>query len=386
MTTHQYLIVGGGMAADAAARGIREEDPDGSIAILSADVDAPYPRPALSKRLWTDPGFTWSQTDLGTVADTGAHLLLGTEAISIDRAEHRVLTASGQSFGYDKLLLATGVTPTRLDDDGGAVLYFRSARDYQNLRARAAAHRRFVVIGGGYIGAELAAALVQHGCQVTLVTPDTVLGGSTFPAKLAATYLRMFVNAGVDVVCGHRVSSVSAHDTVSVTLDDGTVLEADDVVAGLGAEPVVALAEGAGLETDDGIVVDEHLRTNDPSIWAAGDVASYPDAVLGRTRVEHVDNAQQQGRAAGRAMAGASDAYTHTPMMYSQVFGVRWEAVGRIDASLETRSVSVGDGEVVYYLDDARPVGVLLWNLPGRTEEATAVLADPPADLSTAIV
>ncbi|MDU1726521.1 MAG: FAD/NAD(P)-binding oxidoreductase, partial [Cutibacterium avidum] len=175
MTTYQYLIIGGGMAADSAAHGIREIDKDGSIAILSADVDSPYPRPALSKKLWTDPEFTWDKTDLATAADTGAELRLDTEVLSIDRDAKTVLVGSGQVFGYQKLLLVTGLTPSRIDDDGDAVLYFRSARDYQKLRALAQPGHHLVIIGGGYIGAELAAALVQQGCEVSLVTPDPIL-------------------------------------------------------------------------------------------------------------------------------------------------------------------------------------------------------------------
>ncbi|MBS6330321.1 NAD(P)/FAD-dependent oxidoreductase [Cutibacterium avidum] len=304
MTTYQYLIIGGGMAADSAAHGIREIDKDGSIAILSADVDSPYPRPALSKKLWTDPEFTWGKTDLSTAADTGA---------------------------------------------------------------------------------ELAAALVQQGCEVSLVTPDPVLGSSQFPAQIASEYQKLFADAGVHLVTGHRVSSVRKYENAEVTLDDGIILEADDVVAGLGATPVTNLAEDAGLTVDNGVVVDEYLRTDDPAIWAAGDIANYPDPVLGRTRVEHVDNATMMGKAAGRSMAGSDAPYTHTPMMYSQVFGVRWEAVGALDSSLETTAVEVGDGQVVYYLKDGKPVGVLLRNLPGRTDEAVKVLADPPEDLSDAI-
>lgn len=355
MTTYQYLIIGGGMAADSAAHGIREIDKDGSIAILSADVDSPYPRPALSKKLWTDPEFTWDKTDLATASDTGAELRLDTEVLSIDRDAKTVLVGSGQVFGYQK------------------------------LRALAQPGHHLVIIGGGYIVAELAAALVQQGCEVSLVTPDPILGGSQFPAQIASEYQKLFADAGVHLVTGHRVSSVRKHENAEVTLDDGIILEADDVVAGLGATPVTNLAEDAGLTVDNGVVVDEYLRTDDPAIWAAGDVANYPDSVLGRTRVEHVDNATMMGKAAGRSMAGSDTPYTHTPMMYSQVFGVRWEAVGALDASLQTTSVEVGDGQVVYYLKDGKPVGVLLWNLPGRTDEAVKVLADPPEDLSDAI-
>ena len=222
-------------------------------------------------------------------------------------------------------------------------------------------------------------------CEVSLVTPDPILGGSQFPAQIASEYQKLFADAGVHLVTGHRVSSVRKHENAEVTLDDGIILEADDVVAGLGATPVTNLAEDAGLTVDNGVVVDEYLRTDDPAIWAAGDIANYPDSVLGRTRVEHVDNATMMGKAAGRSMAGSDTPYTHTPMMYSQVFGVRWEAVGALDASLQTTSVEVGDGQVVYYLKDGKPVGVLLWNLPGRTDEAVKVLADPPEDLSDAI-
>ena len=242
-----------------------------------------------------------------------------------------------------------------------------------------------MVVGGGYIGAELAAGLVQQGCEVSLVTPDPTLGGSQFPAQIASEYQRLFADAGVHLVTGRRVCSVRKNEAAEVILDGGTILQADDVIAALGASPVTRLAEEAGLTVADGVVVDERLRTNDPAIWAAGDIANYPDPVLGRTRVEHVDNATTMGKAAGRFMAGSEGSYTHTPMMYSQVFGVRWEAVGTLDSSLETVSVKVGEGQVAYYLSSGKPVGVLLWNLPGRTDEAVTVLADPPEDLSTAI-
>ena len=164
MTTYQYLIIGGGMAADSAAHGIREIDKDGSIAILSADVDSPYPRPALSKKLWTDPEFTWDKTDLATASDTGAELRLDTEVLSIDRDAKTVLVGSGQVFGYQK------------------------------LRALAQPGHHLVIIGGGYIVAELAAALVQQGCEVSLVTPDPILGGSQFPAQIASEYQKLFAD------------------------------------------------------------------------------------------------------------------------------------------------------------------------------------------------
>lgn len=378
------LIIGGGMAADAAARGVRELDADGTIGILSADLDAPYTRPALTKKLWTDPQFTWEQVPLNTVEDTGADLRLRTLVTSLDADAHCVRTEDGEDIRYDRLLVATGVRPRTLEGSDPAedpVLYFRTARDYRLLRSLVAPGTPILVIGGGYIGAELAAALTHEHAQVTLVTPDDVLGGSQFPETIAQDYQQMFLDAGVHIVTGRHVPRARRVDgeTVAVTLDDGTEVTAASAVAGLGTAPVTELAERAGVAVDDGIIVDARLRTSMEDIWAAGDVASYRDALLGRRRVEHVDNARHMGRAAGRSMAGAPEPYSYTPMMYSQVFGVRWEAVGTLDASLETVEVPVGEGRVVYYLDDrGAPRGVLLWDLSERTDQARRVIAGGP--------
>ncbi len=399
MQHYDYLIIGGGMAADAAARGIRELDGEGSVGIFSADVDPPYTRPALTKKLWTDPDFTWDQVPLRTQDDTGADLRLDTLVTSMDPVGRTVRTEAGDQVGFDRLVLTTGVSPRRLDGpDDGSVLYFRSAADYYQLRAMAGPDRRFLVLGGGYIGAELAAALIHEKAKVTLVTPDQVLGGSMFPPSLAQRYQGMFAQAGVHVVNGRTVQGARADGSgsgeeasggVVVTLDDGSELRADAAVAGLGTTPVTSLAEEAGLLVDNGIVVDEHLRTSAPRVWAAGDVANYPDALLGRTRVEHVDNARHMGRAVGRSMAGDAQPYAYTPFMYSQVFGVRWEALGTLDPGLETVEVDVGDGHVVYYLDpEGTPRGVLLWALPDRLDQARRVLAGGPTSgtaLATAI-
>jgi 3-phenylpropionate/trans-cinnamate dioxygenase ferredoxin reductase component len=377
-----YLIVGGGMAADAAARGIRERDTDGAIGILSADVDPPYARPALSKKLWTDPDFTFEQVPLGTVADTGAELRLGVVVTSIDREVHEVVLDSGERVGYGRLLLVTGSTPATLDGDPDErVIAFRSEQDYLAVREQAPG-KRVVVIGGGYIGGELAAALVQHDATVTLVTPDATLGDSTFPPELAGEYQGLFTEHGVDVRTGRRAERTSSTpDAVTVTLDDGATLEADLVIVGLGAAPVVELAAASGLEVTDGVVVDAQLRTADPDVWAAGDIANYPDPILGRTRVEHVDQATASGQAAGRNMAGADEAYTHTPFFYSAVFGTRWEAVGSVSTELETLVDRLDDERaVVYYLAEGRAVGVLLWRVADATDAARDVLRDPPED------
>lgn len=377
------LIIGGGMTADAAAKGFREVDADGSIAILSEDVDAPYARPALSKKLWTDPDFDWSGAELDTAGETGAEVRLSTRVVAIDPVAHEVTTVDGERIGYGRLLLATGGHPSAPGfEESERVLLYRSAADYRRLRAIADGRGHVVVVGGGYIGQEIAAALVQEGVRVTLVLPDAVVGGAVFPAALARTVDAMFRDAGVELVTGARATGGREADGgVTVDLEDGTTLRADAVVVGLGIDPATDLAEDAGIEVGDGVIVDERLRTSADDVLAAGDVASYPDRILGRRRIEHVDNAQQQGRTAGRNLAGADEAYEHTPFYYSVLFGNRYEAVGTLDASLQTveRWLDGGREGVVYYLDDdGHPVGVLNWNLEDRLDEARSVLASNP--------
>lgn len=389
---YNYLIIGGGMAADAAARGIREIDADGSIGILSADIDPPYARPALSKKLWTEPGFDWAESvDLHTVNDTGADLRLRTEVTKINPVLTTVETRDGDEFGYDVLLIATGGVPTRIDlPDDDRVIYFRSAEDYRRLRAFADAEASVAVVGGGYIGTELAAALIQNGAKVTLIYPDAVLGGSVYPPDLAAHIEGRFRDAGVDLRPNARVmgGSISEESVAGASNTDGSIslelrgggpaVRVDAVVSGLGITPVTDIAEAAGLDVRDGIVVDTYLATSHRGIFAAGDVANYPDRILGPRRVEHVDNAQSMGRWAGHLMAGDVQPYTHTPSYYSDLFDMGYEAVGRMDSSLELVEDWIEPLEqgVVYYLEDGLPVGVLLWNVWDRTDDARRIIAD----------
>lgn len=382
------------MAADAAAQGIRERDADGSIAIVGEEPTAPFPRPALSKKLWTDPDFTYDDAALDTAGSTGATLHLGRRATAVDAGLRRVTDSSGDVHAYEHLLVATGGHPRRIDglEPGPRVLYFRTLTDYEQLRALAADRPAVTVVGGGWIGTEIAAALHQHGADVTLLHPDDRLGAPRFPDALAATFEGLFTDAGVTVRGGVRVVGGSGdEDGVRLDLEDGSTATADVVVVGLGSEPAGRL-DGLDVElADDGsIVVDERLATGVPGVHAAGDVATYPDRILGTTRVEHVDNATTMGRVAGRILAGSDETYDHTPYFYSAVLGHRFEAVGTLDASLETVTDELPDGGdggrrlVVYYLDDAEVVGVLLWNVEERRDAARAVLAahERPADAS----
>ena len=385
MTSYDHLIIGGGQVADDAARALREHGATGSIGILSSDEDAPYTRPALTKKLWIDPEFGEDAVPLGTAEDTGAELRVRTVVTAIDREAKQVELEGGERIGYGTLLLGTGSEPRRLEGpEDERVIHFRSFADYRTLRHLVTDGTRAVVVGGGYIGAEIAASLSQNGAHVTLVFPDDVLGASQFPPSLAERYQKLFTDHGVELLPGRRAEKVTVQDDadVGVTLDDGTAVGGDVVVIGLGAEPRLDLARQAGLEVAEGVVVDEHLRTSDPAIWAAGDIIEYPDAILGRTRIEHVDHARESGAAAGRAMAGSDAPYDHTPYFYSMVYGVRWEAVGTLDPSLEMLEVHHDtQRSVVHYLDDqGRPVGVLMWQIDGARDAARTVIADGITD------
>ncbi len=391
---HQFVIVGAGMAADAAAHGIRDQGAEGSIAILGEEPTIPFPRPALSKKLWTDPEFTVENTALDTVRETDALLHLETRVVGVDTDAHEVRTEDGRTVRYDKLLVTTGGHLRTIADlpPGDRVLYYRSLTDYQRLRglvdsgAEGGAGDRphVAVVGGGYIGTEIAAALVQQGCRVTLLHPDEVLGGPMFPASLARDFQRRFTDAGVDVRGGATVTGGSeSADGVRLELEGGGSLEADLAVVGLGIEPATSFLEGVvDLAEDGGVLVDERLRASAPDVYAAGDVATYPDPVLGRTRVEHVDNATTMGETAGRILAGSDEVHDHTPMFYSDVFDLGYQAVGTLDSSLETFVDEVEGGAVAYYLSSTEVVGVLLWNLDEGVDEATELLAKHtrPAD------
>lgn len=384
---YDYLIVGGGMVADSAAKAAHELDADANIGIIGADSDPPVARPALSKKLWTDSDFDFDQAWLRTAEQTGADVITGITVDSIDPANHQV-SADGTTVAYRRLLLATGSTPKRMDlpsDD--RIIFYRTADDYRRLRRLSGQQRRIAVVGGGYIGSELAAALVQNDTEVTMIFPDELLYGGMFPAELAQRLTKMYADHGVQLRSRSSVTGGAATDSgVSLTVDSGDPVDADAAVVGLGVEPNTGLAEQAGLPVDDGIIVDEYLTTSDPDVLAAGDVASYPDALFGRQRVEHVDNANVMGTQAGRNLSGARERYRHTPYFYSVMFGNRYEAVGTLDANADLVQDWTDDGEraVVYYLDDRGVVtGVLLWNVSDHTDDARQVIADSQAGTLT---
>ena len=376
MTSYTYVIIGGGMTADAAVRGIRSVDSEGSIALFSNEEHPPYKRPPLSKSLWKgDPVETiWLKTE-----EENIQLYLNRAITSISPEEHAVVDDQGETHTYSKLLIATGGTPRRLRDAPDGIIYYRTFADYAILRDLADRVSKFVIIGGGFIGSEVAAALRMHGKDVTMVFPETGICANLFPQDLSDYVNKYYEEKGVKVLAGELVANVRPEgDGFVVETQSGQELPADAIVAGLGLIPNVELAETAGLAVDNGIVVDEHCQTSSPDIYAAGDVANFANPALGaRMRVEHEDNTQEMGESAGKNMAGAEETYTHLPFFYSDLFELGYEAVGKVDSRLEVIADWKEQYEegIVYFMEETRVKGVLLWGIFEQVDNATEIIA-----------
>lgn len=376
MTHYKYLIIGGGLAGDAATRGIRELDTDGSIGLVSAEPDPPYMRPNLSKGLWKGRPLEkiWRKTE------ERAELLLGRKVSALDATKKTVKDDKGDEYTYDKLLIATGGAPIHLPFGDGNIVYFRNFQDYQRLRKMADEKNRFVVIGGGFIGSEIAAALTMVGKQVTMIFLEDAIGGLVFPGDLAHFLNDYYRQKGVDVIANDSVASIQKEgDRLIVRTGSGRAIEADGVVAGIGIRPNVELAQTAGLNVENGIIVNERLETSAPDVFAAGDAVNFFHDALGkRVRVEHEDNAVAMGKLAGRNMTGANETYTHVPMFYSDLFELGYEAVGEMSSKMET----VADWQdefkkgVIYYLADGRVRGVILWNVWKQADSARVLMME----------
>ena len=381
MPNYTYLIVGGGMTADAAVHGIREVDGSGSIGLVSAEAHPPYNRPPLSKGLWKGKPVEsiWRQTE-----SQGVILHLGRIAQHLDPQNRRVTDDQGTVYGYDRLLLATGGAPRLLPFE--QIIYFRTLDDYERLRALTAEGQRFAVIGGGFIGSEVAAALAMNGKAVVMAFPEEGIGSRMFPPDLAKFLNDLYRQKGVEVLPGELVASLEMRagrpvlKVRNAQSQGEREVVTDGVVAGIGIQPNVELAQKAGLEVENGIRVDTSLRTSHADIYAAGDVANFYNPALDkRLRVEHEDNANTMGRLAGQAMAGRTVTYDHLPFFYSDLFELGYEAVGEVDSRLQM----VADWKdpyqegVVYYLRDGRVRGALLWNVWEQVDAARRLIAEP---------
>jgi len=376
----KYIIVGGGLAGASAIEGIRERDPSGSIALFGRESRLPYDRPPLSKGLWSGKATLDGLPvhDEGFYKGHGVHLFLSCEIASIDPAQQLITDKGGNHHAYQKLLLATGGTPRTLSFGGEIPRYFRTVDDYLALRDAAERAEDVVMIGGGFIGAELTAALTMAGKRVTLVFPEHQLLQKLLPEDLAGYVADEYRSRGVTLMADDLPVQLERRDgRAVVSTRGGAKIAADIAVAAIGLNIHAEMAVRAGLKVENGIVVDERLRTSDPNIFAAGDIANFPSRLLGKNmRIEHWDNARAQGKRAGENMAGAEKAFTYLPYMYSDIFDLGFEAVGEIDSRLQTYEdwkEEFREG-VIYYLADDLVRGVLLWNVWEKVDAARRLI------------
>jgi NADPH-dependent 2,4-dienoyl-CoA reductase/sulfur reductase-like enzyme len=310
----------------------------------------------------------------------GVALHLGSKAIHLDPLEKCVRDDKGDEYTFDKILLATGGSPNRLPFGGDHIIYYRDLQDYQRLRALSDHGDRFLVIGGGFIGSEIAAALTMVGKKVVMVFPEETIGAAIFPNDLSYYLNDYYRQKGVELVTNDVVVTLEKNRSrLTVRTRSGRSFEVDGVVAGIGIRPNLDLAKSSGLQVDNGIIVDEYLQTSARDVFAAGDVANFFHSALGkRVRVEHEDNAIMMGKLAGRNMAGANESYIHVPMFYSDLFELGYEAVGEMSSRMQivTDWQDAFNKGVIYYLENGRVRGVLLWNVWKQVDNARALMIE----------
>ncbi len=355
------VIVGAGEAGARAAAALREGGYEGPVTLIGEETHGPYERPPLSKAVMTEVGEPVAATILTPekLVEHRVAFLADAVATAIDRVGKTVELADGRSIPYAKLLLATGARPRRLSltgDDGRTVLYLRTWADAIALRSHLEPGSRLAVIGGGFIGLEIAASAVERGCVVTVIeaAPRIMMRG--VPAEVAAIVGERHRRAGIALKVGVGLSGVERSGTgTTLFLADGSRIEADAVVAGVGAMPETTLAEAAGLSIENGIRVDERLATSDPDIFAAGDCCSFPHPLYGgrRIRLEAWRNAQDQGSHAARSMLGGAEAFTAVPWFWSDQHDLCLQIAGLPDEGVTTVAREDGEGGMTlrFHLD-----------------------------------
>ena len=378
---YDYIIAGGGLAGASAVEGIRERDAKGSILLIGEERHMPYHRPPLTKTLWSgkkqlEDIFVQKEEFYTKQKVT---LKRGTKVIAIRPDSKSVTDSTNTTHRFGKLLLATGGMPKRLRIPGGelpGVVYYRYLDDYLDTHPKAQEGKSVVVIGGGFIGTEIAAALTLKKLKVTMVFPASRPCNRIFPDYLGEHILKEYLKRGITVLTGDVPMVIEKKgDAFRVHTKKDNLLEADILIVGIGITPSTELAQKAGLAVADGIMLNSFLQTTHPDIYAAGDNACYPDKWHGAaTRVEHWDNALNQGKCAGKNMAGAQEEYTHMPYFFSDLFDFGYEAVGEIDSRLETRAEWQEPNEkgIVYYVKENTIRGVLLCNVWDKVDAARA--------------
>jgi len=396
MNQSKFAILGGGMVAGYAAKELIERGvKPGELTILSGDTAIPYERPPLSK------GFLLGKETEDTIrispADFygthGIELRLECEISALDPRQKRLHLKSGGEFAFDKLIVATGARPRTLDIPGAKLqnlYYLRSMEDSKSIRRAAEKAKRAVVIGGGFIGMEVAAVLAQKTIEVTMVLNDDRIWKRLFTPEMSSFFESYYGARGVRIVKNATVAQVRGDDAVrSVVLACGQVIACELIVAGIGVKPATEALTSSGLEVSDGVVVNEYLETSEPGIYAAGDVANYPDLLFRkRRRVEHWDNAVSQGQYCARALMGDHTPFAHVPYFFSDVFDLSYEYWG--DPSGVDQIISRGDLSSksfgVWWLREKRLVAAFLMNRPEEERQVASKWIESKQTVSSAML
>jgi NADPH-dependent 2,4-dienoyl-CoA reductase/sulfur reductase-like enzyme len=393
--SYRYVILGGGMVAGYAAkemvgRGLGR----GELAIVSADSTLPYERPPLSK------GFLRGDEDEPSVyindsafyPDHGIDVRLGTVVERVDSRAKQLHFVGGGEVGFEQLLIATGARVATLDMPGSeleGICYLRSLDDSKRIRAQAEGRETAVVLGGGFIGMEVAAVLTQLGLHTTLAFPEDRVWERFFTPEMSQFFERYYEERGVTIARGALATRFAGEGRVTtVEMRSGQTLPAEVVVAGIGVAPNVEALEGSGVAVDDGVLVDEYLQSSVPGILAAGDVANYQDTLFQkRRRVEHWDNAVEQGQHAARALLGAHEPFVHVPYFFSDVFDLSYELWGDADGADEV--VTKGDISTpsfsVWWLRQERVVAAFVMDRPDEERDLAQQLISESKPLPPAL-
>jgi 3-phenylpropionate/trans-cinnamate dioxygenase ferredoxin reductase component len=403
-STAGMVIIGAGEAGARAAAALREQGYAGPVTLIGEERHLPYERPPLSKAAMTSGEAPSAATILTEERLAAQNILHISSAMvtEIDRAGHAVLLDRGERLPYAKLLLATGARPRKLTTPGaeaGGVLYLRTFDDALALRGRLTPGIRLAVIGGGFIGLEIAASALERGCAVTVIEMAPRILGRAVPAEVAALVGEAHAAAGIRLITGIGIAGIEREDGASaVVLADGTRLLCDAIIAGIGAVPETALAERAGLAIENGVRVDGRLATDDPDIFAAGDCCAFPHPVFDgrRLRLEAWRNAQDQGNHVARAMLGATAAFEAIPWFWSDQHGLTLQIAGLPDEGDTTVTRDLGGTTLHFHLKAGRLVGASAFGpigqvareirlaemlIQARAHPAAPALADPSVKL-----
>ena len=384
MSKSKYVIFGGGMVAGYAAKEFAERGlKSGELAILSADSAMPYERPALSK------GFLAGKETEASIRinaeefyrEHGINLQLGCEVAGIDAGRKVVHLKSGQEWGFEKLVVATGARVKTLDVRGkdlAGIYYLRSLDDSKKIREHARTAKRAAVIGGSFIAMEVASVLAQKGIAVRMIMPEERIWKNFFTPAMSSFFEGYYAERGVQFIKQATVTELQGTAAVSgVKLGSGRTIDCDMAVAGIGVRPVTEALAESGLDIADGVKVNEYLETNQRDIYAAGDVANYQDTLFGkRRRVEHWDNAVSQGQHCARALLGDRKAFVHVPYFFSDVFDLSYEFWG--DPAAAEESIERGDlgtsSFSVWWVRQGRVVAAFVMNRPSDERDAAPQL------------